>query len=64
VNLLLPSSQGKDWNEDLKDIKTSNTANLDEWRKLIETAKKNNIPEMSAPDKNRNQTDRMIEKSD
>ena len=65
VRLLLPDNhQGKDWNEHLRDTKTHNTANLDEWKYKIQTAKKNNMSKIPESSKNRMQTDKIIDISD
>ena len=51
VKILLPDEQGKDWNDQLKYIKTRSTNNIDSWRNEIETERGNNAAKEIESDK-------------
>ena len=51
VKMLLPDEQGKDWNEQLKYIKTQSTNNIDGWRNELEPERGNNTAKEIESDK-------------
>jgi len=72
IKELIPDEQRKDWNDQLKHVKTRNilnlfspnghnTNNIEEWKNKIETVKTDNIPKPLENNENMKKTDKQAD---